>query len=173
MENTFTWITGIIAAINAAVIAYAAYRRLKPEVKKLETEVETDNVEAANLNLEGAKISAQMLLDRINELKGELTEEKKLRRESISLMEAAHGKSIKDLERARQSDREYFRRRIKDLETESRDYRQWAAKLVKQVVEAGKVPVPFVPSVGESETGITAIRTDLEGTTEEKKAINK
>jgi uncharacterized protein involved in exopolysaccharide biosynthesis len=151
---------GVLA--NTVWIIYSSWKRNKPEVKKLEIEADSEIVDAANLNLEGAKISAQMLLDRINELKGELDTEKANSRARIEQLKTSGAEEIARIEKSRKTDADYFRRRIKDLERESRDYRSWAAKLVKQVVEAGKVPVPFVPSFGESETGMTAIRTDLE-----------
>ena len=152
-----TIITTIVTAINTLVIAYLAFKKGKPEVKKLEIEGDSEIVGAANLNLEGAKISAQMLLDRINELKGELDQERQARKLESD-----------EAETKRREDIEYFRRRIRDLERESRDYRSWAAKLVKQVVEAGKIPVPFVPSFGDSDISIQAVRTELEGDPEQK-----
>jgi len=132
-------------------MVYSAYKKHKPEIKKIEVEVDSEIVDAANLNLEGAKVSAQMLLDRINELKVDLEAEKKSRKEEQETNE-----------RIRRDDIEYFRRRIKDLERESRDYRSWAAKLVKQVVESGQIPVPFLPSTSDSDTKITRPRPDLE-----------
>jgi hypothetical protein len=144
--------------VNSFWLIYSAWKKQKPEVKKLEIEADSEIVGAANLNLEGAKISAQMLLDRINELKTELDKEKKARLEEQEISE-----------RQRRDDAEYFRRRIRDLERESRDYRSWAAKLVKQVVEAGKVPVPFVPSFMESDPSVQAVRTELEFPPEENK----
>jgi hypothetical protein len=66
------------------------------------------------------------------------------------------------VEKSRKDDVEYFRRRIRDLERESRDYRNWAAKLVKQLVDAGQIPVPFVPTVTDSDPSATSVRIDLE-----------
>lgn len=149
-------IGAITTALNIGFVGYMAWKKNKPEVKKMDAEAESEIVDAANLNLEGAKISAQMLLDRINELKGELEKEKQRRKDSVAA-----------LEKSRREDAEYFRRRIKDLERESRDWKTWAAKLAKQVVEAGKIPAPFVPSIGESDMSITAIRTDLENEPED------
>jgi len=157
-----TLLGGIIAAINAASLVYFAWKRLKPEVKKMEIDVESDIAELENLRMEGAKISAQMLLDRINELKGELDMERKLRKEGMAQAEAEFREKYESLEKRRRDDAEYFRRRIKDLERDNRDYKNWAAKLIKQVVEAGKIPVPFVPSYGDSDPSVTAIRVDLE-----------
>lgn len=155
-------ITALVTLANALWIIYSSWKKNKPEIKILEVEADSGIVDAANLNLEGAKISAQMLLDRINELKGELDSEKTKSRDRIEHLEKTRSEEMARIEKIRKDDADYFRRRIKDLERESRDYRSWAAKLVKQVVEAGKVPVPFVPSFGESDTSITAIRTDLE-----------
>jgi hypothetical protein len=144
-------LTAIGVVLNTIWIIYSSWKKQKPEIKKIETEIDAEIAGAANLNLEGAKISAQMLLDRINELKIDLEQEKKSRKEEQEINE-----------RTRRDDIEYFRRRIKDLERESRDYRSWAAKLVKQVVEAGQIPVPFLPSINDTESKITKPRPDLE-----------
>jgi hypothetical protein len=180
ISEIITLLGGITTAINAIFLGYLAMKRLKPELKKADAEGNSEYAEATNINLEGAKISGLILLDRINELKGELGIERTKREQSelahqkdIAAMTEINANAIATLEKGRRDDREYFKRRIKDLETELRDYRLWAAKLAKQVVEAGKIPAPLVPTVGESETGITAIRTDLEGTTDEKKAYRK
>ena len=137
MEN-IDWIavtTSVITAINAGWIIYSSWKKNKPEVKKLEADADSEIVEAANANLEGAKISGEMLLSRINELKADLDAEKKLRK----------------------ADAEYFRRRLAECSREAADYRIWSAKLAKQVIEAGKIPASFVPSTGESERGIPTI----------------
>lgn len=143
-------ITVLITLLNASAIVYFSLKKLKPEVKHLDVEADADLVGAANLNLEGAKISAQMLLDRINELKSELDTERKSRREEQEANE-----------RLRRDDLEYFRRRIRDMERESRDYRAWASKLVKQLVDAGHIPVSFVPTI-DSDPSVTAVRMDIE-----------
>jgi predicted RNase H-like nuclease (RuvC/YqgF family) len=161
-NETVTIIGGIIAAINGASLVYFAWKKLKPEVKKMEGEAESELQEAANLNLEGAKVSAQMLLDRINELKGELDTERTLRREGMAQAEKSHKESLASLEKSRREDIEYFRRRIKDLDRELRAYRSWAATLTKQVVEAGKIPAQLVLSLNDSEPSVTSIRYDLE-----------
>lgn len=173
-----TIIGGIIAALNAASLVYFAWKKNKPEVKKMEGEAESELQEAANLNLEGAKISAQMLLDRINELKGELDTERKLRKEGMELAEKSHQDSIDAmkkshldaiaaLEKARKEDRIYFVRRIKELDKELRAYRSYAAKLSKQVIEAGKIPTALIFDYTDSDTGVQAIRSDLEREIEE------
>jgi len=130
-------VTTLIAIANTAWIIWSSYKKNKPEVKKLELETDSELVEAANANLEGAKISGEMLLSRINELKADLESEKQLRK----------------------ADAEYFRRRLTESEREARDYRVWAAKLAKQVIEAGRIPAAFIPSINESERGIPTIPT--------------
>lgn len=135
---------GIAGTLNIIWVVYSSLKKLKPEIKKLEADEDRELVEAANINVEGARISGQILLDRINEIKGDLEKEKAARKE----------------------DAEYCKRRIKELERESRDYRSWAAKLVKQVVEAGKIPVPFVPSFTDSDI-------ILSGREEEEKRSDK
>lgn len=148
--NIITVISGLIAAANAALLVYAAWQKLKPEVKKLESENDLGN-------LKNAQLSQQMLVDRINELeqqrkddleawKGELEEE---RRKLEAQLEAAEKKRLEDVA--------YFKRRFKEADREARSYRRWAAALVKQVVEAGKVPAAFMPFTEDSDTGISAI----------------
>ena len=92
-------------------------------------------MEAAHTNMEGAVLSNSMLMNRIDELQKDLGIEKKARRD----------------------DADYFRRRIKDIEKEARDYRLWAARLAKQVIEAGKMPTPFISSLYDSDPLIATI----------------
>ena len=144
-------LTAIGVLANTGWIIYSSWKKNKPEVKKLEVEADSEIVESANLNLEGAGIAQGLLLARITELTARIEDNRK-----------DYEARMAKIEETRLKDLEYFRRRIKDLERESRDYRSWAARLVRQVVDAKLVPVQFVPSFGDSETGITAIRTDLE-----------
>lgn len=146
--NPVAIITTVITAINTLGILYIALKKWKPEVKKLEaegekTEAEVDSeiVAAANVNLAGAEISAKMLIQRIAELREDLDNEKKARREDAA----------------------YFRRRFREAEREARDYRNWAAQLSKQVIEAGKIPIPFAPSPFDDSEKLRAV------TSEEKK----
>lgn len=150
-DNLVEMVSMLTTLLNLGAFTYLAFRKLKPQVKKLDAEVDSEIVESANLNLEGAKISAQMLLDRINELKTELDSERNARKD-----EQARN------EQTRRDDAEYFRRRIKDVEREAADLRHWASKLVKQVVDAGQVPAPFLPSYHDSDTKNTKPRPDLE-----------
>lgn len=146
-----TILTAIVGAFNIIWLAYQGWKKLKPEVKKLETEVDLDV-------LEGAARSQQMLIDRINDLQSQLNAEREARRLELSQEREARKLELQSEKDARKKESEYLRRRIKDAEREARDYRQWAARLVKQVVEAGKVPAAFIPSPSdESETGISVI----------------
>lgn len=133
-------VTAIAAFVNVLSIAYQAWTKNKPEIKKIAVESDSIIVDTANDNLEGAKISSAMLKERIDELKRDLDSEKKARRDDI----------------------EYFRRRVKDIEKEARDYRLWAARLAKQVIEVGKVPVPFISSLNDTDPIITAITREQE-----------
>ena len=150
-------VTVVVTGINTLALVYLAFRKLKPEVKKMSVDTDSEIVDAANQNLEGAKISAGMLLDRINELKRELDEEKAARKQEQILNE-----------KLRRDDAEYFRRRIRDLEREGRDYRSWAANLARQVVQAGLIPAPFIPSLTDSDPSIQPIRSELEDKPKDK-----
>lgn len=140
IEQGIALLGAITTAVNIGFIIFFNWKKNTPEVKKLEVEGDSGLVSAANVNLEGAKISSEMLIDRIEELKNDLAAEK----------------------RARRDDAEYFRRRIKDIEKEARDYRLWAARLAKQVIEVGKVPVPFISSLNDTDPLISAINKEQE-----------
>lgn len=132
-----TIITAIVGGINAIILAMIALKKFPLEAKKLEAEEDSEIVDAAHTNLEGAKISSSMLIERIEDLKSQLETERQQRK----------------------SDADYFRRRIRELERESRDYRLWAAKLARQVIEAGRQPAIFESSIVDSDPLITAINT--------------
>lgn len=141
MEFTLTEIiTALVAAANTAWIIWSSLKKNKPEIKKLENEAESEMVEAAEVNLQGAKLSGEILMARILELRADLETEKKTRREEA----------------------EYFKRRLKESEREARDYRLWAARLSKQLIEAHQIPAPFIPSASDSEVGIQAIMSRQE-----------
>lgn len=161
-SNDFVTILAAIGTLlNTLGILYFSFRKNKKEVKRLDAEAESEIVDAANLNLEGARVSVQILLDRINELKEENEREAAELKEALEMEKNTRIKELAQERKAREDDARYFRRRIKDLEREYRDYRSWAAKLVKQVVEAGRIPVPFEPSISDSDFA-QAIRPDLE-----------
>lgn len=124
--------TAISSAISVLLSIYLSWKKSKPEIKKLEREEESEIVDAAHTTIEGAMISSTMLKERIDELRRELDTEKQ----------------------ARRTDREYFKRRINELEKELRDYRSWAAQLAKQVIEAGKQPAAFVPNILDTDPSI-------------------
>ena len=150
MDNWLNWAATLMGVINAGVLVYAAWRKLKPEVKKMETENELDV-------LKGARESQQMLLDRINELKAEMELDKEECRREIEEVRTNLKAELEAEREARKRKVEYLERKARDYERDARDYRAWAAKLVKQVVEADKVPAPFIPSSDESETGIAPV----------------
>ena len=138
-------LTILVAIANSVWILWSSWKKNKHEVKKLEhesektdAEVETEFANAAQILGQGAKISVEVLLGSIVQLRADIENEKK----------------------ARKDDAEYFKRRFREAEREARDYRAWAAKLARQVIEAGKIPAPFLPSMMESEPGIAAIVKD-------------
>lgn len=143
MENNWlTWAASLVGIINAAILAYQAWKKFKPEMKKMDAEGDLDV-------LEGAEVSQNMLVNRVNELKQQIEDERKA------------WKSALDEEReARRRGEQYLRQRIAEAEGEAKAYRRWSAQLVKQVVEAGKVPAAFVPFTGDSETSIPAMPKD-------------
>lgn len=143
----------IATAVNTLWLTYKAWKELRPGIKKIETdtekvdaEVESEYAAAQKTTLEGATVSSTLLMQRIKELREDLENEKKARREDAA----------------------YFRRRFREAEREARDYRLWAAKLVKQVVEAGKIPAEFVISPSDSEQGIPAVGMDKKEITDRK-----
>lgn len=139
--NEIVALTTVIASlVNVGILAFQAWKKLKPEVKKMEAEGDSEVVESSYKSLEGAVLSQNMLKERVDELQRDLIAEKKSRRD----------------------DADYFRRRIKDIEKEARDYRLWAARLAKQVIEAGKVPVPFITSLNDTDPLMTAITKEQE-----------
>lgn len=155
MENWLEWGAGLLGLANTIWLLYAAWKRFKPELKKMESQADFDV-------LEGARQSQQMLIDRINDLEEQINQERESRKAELE-QERNNWKSALEAEKdARKRDNDYLRRKFKDADREARDYRQWAAKLVKQVVEAGKVPAPFIPSPEESEVGISAIKSEQE-----------
>lgn len=144
-------LAGLLSAVNAAFLIYSALKKLRPEIKKMDSEIDLDV-------LEGAAKSQQMLIDRINDLQTQLNAEREARKLELAQEREARKLELQAEKDARRKESEYLRRRIKDAEREARDYRQWAARLVKQVVEAGKVPAAFIPTPSDdSETGISAI----------------
>lgn len=152
-----TLINILLGAVNGIALLYVTLKKLKPEVKKLDAEGEQERVETDNLSLEGAKISSQILIDRVNELKQDLEDEKRTRLSELVQEREMRNSQINAERESRRKEVEFLRKRVREAEREARDYRLWAAKLVKQVVEAGKIPVAFLPTMDESDTGIPAI----------------
>lgn len=128
-------LTIVASMINIISIGYLSWKKNKPEIKKLEAEGDSEIVDAALGTVEGAKLTLEMVEKRLEQVNQELENEKI----------------------ARKRDADYFRRRIRELDRELRDYRSWAAKLAKQVIETGKIPVPFMVSA-DSDPSLPAIQ---------------
>ena len=122
-------ITAVSAALNVLAIIWFSLTKNKGEVKKLDAEGDSEIVDAAQANLQGAKLVTTMLKEQIDELRKELEIEKTARR-----IEA-----------------EDFRNRIHYIETELSDYRTYAGTLAKQLITAGLVPPQFRSSLDNVE----------------------
>lgn len=139
--NEIIGIAGAVGAlINIIVISWQAWKKSKPEIRKIEKEADTEDAELHKASIEGAQLSMAMLEHRLNDLQSDLSREKQ----------------------ARKDDYDYFRRRIRELDRENREYRSWASRLAKQVISAGLIPVAFEPIVGETDPALTAIKDDKE-----------
>ncbi len=115
-------ITAIATLVNILAIIYFSLTKNRGEVKKLEAEGESEIVDAAQVNLEGAKLVTTMLKEQIDDLRKELEKEKARREDNTK----------------------YFESKIKEIETELRSYRSYASRLAAQVIEAGKIPEPLI-----------------------------
>ena len=133
--NELIGIAGALGAlVNIGIIAWQSLKRSKYEIKKLDNEGDVDFTEASLHTVEGAKISMELLQMTVEKLQKDLEAEKE----------------------SRKKDTEYFRRRVREMDKENREYRTWAAKLVKQVIGAGLIPVPFEP-IQESDPSLLAV----------------
>ena len=136
----FSTVLGILGAIgaliNIIIISWQAWKKSKPEIRKLDAETEVGEAEADLHAIEGAKISMEMLQQTVIKLQKDIEAEKE----------------------ARKKDNEYFRRRIREMDRENREYRQWAARLVKQVISAGLIPVPF-ETISDSDPSLPPLET--------------
>lgn len=152
MENNWlTWAAGILSLINGIFLAYTAWKKFKPELKQMDAQGDIDV-------LKGAEISNQMLVDRINEMKAQRDADIVNWKAELQQEREARKAELAAEKEARRVEVERLRWRMKEAEREARDYRSWAAKLVKQVVDAGREPAAFVPSLAEdSEIGIPHI----------------
>jgi hypothetical protein len=134
------WV-GIIGAlgafINIVILSWIAIKRSGKEIKKLDDESQHEIGEAVESVANASKVTVETLMVRITQLEADLISEKEARKRDI----------------------EYLRRRLRDAEQESRDYRSWAAQLARQVIEAGKQPVPFIPSV-DTDQGLQSVKKD-------------
>lgn len=165
INSVLTIFTTLLVLINSAQVIIAAWRKLKPEVKKLDAEAEAEQAETQNRILAGAKISNEILVNRINEFKTMLEDERAARKRDLEIERAARTAELDAEKAARKKETDYLRQKFNEADREARDYRRWAARLVRQVVEAGREPVAFIPTPpDDSQTGIRAItREDMEG----------
>lgn len=124
-ERTLAILATILSSINAIAMILLAWKKLGPDLLKTQAESDKLHAEAGESNVAGAKISGEMLMDRISELRVELGKERE----------------------ARMKDKQYFRRRIYELDLELKDTRDWARRLSGQVVKLGETPVPFIPTI--------------------------
>lgn len=60
----------ILSLLNFAVLLWQTVKRTPREVEKMNAEKTESYAEAAESNMQGAKISNELLVERINELKG-------------------------------------------------------------------------------------------------------
>lgn len=134
----------LISIFNAIIAAYVLLYRNKREGRKLEVDSESELIERT---LKSAGLSNQMLIERIDELKNDLEEEREARRLELEQERADRDAAIATEREARKKEVERLRTKLNDSERENRDLRKWSAQLVKQIVEDAKlVPVPFIPS---------------------------
>lgn len=122
------------AFVNVLILTWIAIKRFPSELKKLDVEGGVGESEEDLNTLEGAKISLEMLQLTIVKLQKDVDAEKENRKK----------------------DNEYFRRRIREMDRENREYRTWAARLVKQVINAGLIPIAFEP-IQESDPSLEPV----------------
>lgn len=132
LSDWLTILALVVPSVNTIYIIWASIKKNKSEVKKLSAEGDSEIAEGAKTLVEGAEISVKTLLNRIEELQKALDAEKA----------------------SRQEDQKYFRRRFNELDGELRAYRNWTANLSRQVIEAGKIPAPYIPSSGDTDQKI-------------------
>jgi hypothetical protein len=130
-------ITAIAALTNIGAIAWQAWKKTKPEIRKIEAEGESELSDANKATAEASQINSNLLMNRIEELKVAIDAEKEMRKQ----------------------DRIYFNRRIRELDRELHDYRNWAAQLAKQVIELKGTPSPFVLSL-DTDKGMSSIKDE-------------
>ena len=152
-------ITSIVAALNTLAIAYMVLYKGKREAAKTEVEADNEFIEGAERS---AKLSEDLLTQRIKDLKEELEALKVNSKAELQAEREARGKEIEAEREARRKEGEYLRKRLREAEREGRDLRRWAAALVKQVVEAGKEPARFIPSLSEDSDQLNAITREQE-----------
>ncbi len=155
--NTSELVALFISVFNALIAAYVLLYKSKREGRKLEVDSESELIERT---LKSAELSNQMLIERIEELKKELEEEKEARKAEFEQERAERDAAIAAEREARKKEVDRLRIKLNDSERENRDLRKWSAQLVRQLVEDAKlVPVPYIPSPPEdSEPKIPVVK---------------
>lgn len=125
--NNILWISiigAIISAVGGIATIMGNLYKVKAEKKKTNNEGESAIAEAAESLANGAKISNDMLLNRLVEME---TREKDRDKREKELLD-----------------------KVNALETSLTDWQDWARRLVHQVRSYGKEPVPFkvLPKTG-------------------------
>lgn len=125
--NNILWISiigAIISAVGGIATIMGNLYKVKAEKKKTNNEGESAIAEAAESLANGAKISNDMLLNRLVEME---TREKARDKREKELLD-----------------------KVNALETSLTDWQDWARRLVHQVRSYGKEPVPFkvLPKTG-------------------------
>lgn len=143
--------------MNTLAVIYILLYKGKREGRQIEIASQSEIVEAAERNLKSAEISNQMLIDRINDLKSELDAERDARQAEVQAEREARQKEV-----------EYLRRRLAEYDREVRDLKNWAAQLMKQVLEAGKIPAAYLPSLEDSDPALRPVRKESNKPKDEK-----
>lgn len=125
--NSIIWVsilTALVSFIGAIATIASNLYKVKAERKKTAAEGESAIADAADSIANGAKISNDMLLNRLVEME---TREKDRDKREKELMD-----------------------KVNALETSLTDWQDWARRLVHQVRSYGKEPVPFkvLPKTG-------------------------
>lgn len=136
--NNILWISiigAIISTVGSIATIFGNLYKVWAEKKKTNNEGESAIADAADSIANGAKISNDMLLNRLIEME---TREKE-RETELELRERARDKREKEL-----------LDKVNALESSLTDWQDWARRLVHQVRSYGKEPVPFkvLPKTG-------------------------
>lgn len=125
--NSILWISiigAIVSTVGGLAAIFGNLYKLKPESKKIESESESAIADAADSIANGAKVSNELLLNRLLEM------EKRERDRDVREAEL--------LEQVKMSKKE-----LSEIRASMADWQDWASRLVHQIRSYGKEPVPF------------------------------